>query len=553
MAKITELLRQGRYEELWQMCCGFIDLNMDQFMGIQRSLLREQLELLKDSPLGKKIIHGPVPTDIDEFRQRVPLTTYADYCPELLEMREDVLPAKPLVWQHTSGKSGEYPFKWAPVTERFARELATLMYGTGIFASCERRGDVSKAKIRAKIVYAVAPKPYTSGVFVDIMQREVPSEYLPPLDKAENMSFEERIREGFRLALSKGFDYFFGLSTVLIVVGEQFGAHSRAMDLLPLLSQPRALLRLVRGVIRSKMDGRGMLPKDLWSVSGIMSGGADSTVLKEKIKGLWGRYPLETYACAEGGLLASQTWDYTGMTFIPNLNFLEFIPEDEHFKWRNDNSYQPKTILLNEVKAGENYEIVITNFHGGAMVRYRIGDMIRIIAEKNSNLGIDIPQMIFERRADDLIDIGGFTRLTEKVIWQGIENTGVPYQDWTVRKEIGDDQPVLHIYIELKDKNSTDEDTLSAKIHDQLKKLDKDYANLELILNVKPLLVSLLPPDAFKKYMAARQTEGADLAHIKPPHINPSDSVLSLLGVQLKNGSQRKTIKESKRWTVTKG
>ena len=548
MAKITELIQQGRHEELWQMCCGFIDLSMNQFMNIQRSLLQEQLELLKDSTLGKKVMRGAMPASVDEFRSIVPLTTYADYCPELLEMMEDVLPAKPMIWEHTSGRSGEYPFKWAPVTDRFAKELATLMYGTGIFASCDGRGDVSKAKIRAKIVYAVAPKPYTSGVFVDIMQREVPAEYLPPLDKAENMSFEERIREGFRLALSKGFDYFFGLSTVLIVVGEQFGAQSRAVDALPLLSQPRALLRLIRGVIRSKSERRGMLPKDLWSVSGIMSGGADSTVLKERIKALWGRYPLETYACAEGGLLASQTWEYGSMTFIPNLNFLEFIPENEHFKWRNDNSYQPKTILLDEVKAGENYEIVITNFHGGAMVRYRIGDMIKITAERNSNLNIDIPQMIFERRADDLIDIGGFTRLTERVIWQAIENTGVPYVDWTVRKEIINDQPVLHIYVELKDKNSANAGTISTEVHNQLKELDKDYADLESILDVKPLEVSLLPQGAFQEYMAARQAEGADLAHIKPPHINPSDNVLSLLGARhVAVPKQKSTIKSRNR------
>jgi hypothetical protein len=492
-------------------------------------------------------MRGAMPVTVDEFRKQVPLTTYADYCPELLEKREDVLPAKPMIWEHTSGKSGEYPFKWAPVTHRFAHELATLMYGTGIFASCDGRGDVSKAKIRAKIVYAVAPQPYTSGVFVQIMQQEVPSEYLPPLDKAETMSFEERIREGFRLALSKGFDYFFGLSTVLIVVGEQFGAQSHAIDLLPLLSQPKALFRIVRGVIRSKSEGRQMLPKDLWSVSGIMSGGADSTVLKERIRNLWGRYPLETYACAEGGLIASQTWDYSSMTFVPNLNFLEFIPEEEHFKWRNDHSYQPKTVLLGEVEAGKNYEIVVTNFHGGAMVRYRIGDMIRITALRNEKLGIDIPQMIFERRADDLIDIGGFTRLTERVIWQAVEHSGIPYEDWTVRKEIINDMSVLHVYLEPKNSDTGSEKSIASKLHNQLKKLDKDYADLESILDVKPLEVSLLPQGAFKEYMAARQAEGADLAHIKPPHINPSDKVLSLLGAKVEEVAVAQGTKAQKK------
>ena len=532
MAKIVELLRQHKSEELWQLCCGFIDLDMDQFMVIQRSLLHEQLHTLKNSVLANRIMEGLTPTTVDEFRRQVPLTTYDDYCPELLEKREDVLPEKPYIWAHTSGRSGDYQFKWAPLTHRFVEELAILLYGTGIFASCEGKGDVSKAKFGAKIVYAVAPKPYASGVFVHITQQVVPSKYLPALEKAETMTFEERIREGFRLALSSGFDYFFGLSTVLIAVGEQFSKQSNSTDMLRLLLEPRALLRLSRGLIRSKSERRPMLPRDLWSVAGIMSGGADSTVLKERIKSLWGRYPLETYACAEGGLLASQTWDYSTMTFIPNLNFFEFIPEEEYFKHRNDKSYKPRTVLLNEVEPGKNYEIVITNFHGGAMIRYRIGDMIRIVSLKNDNLGIKIPQMIFERRADDLIDIGGFTRLTERIIWQAVENTGIAYEDWVVRKEIVNKQPKLRLYLELKDNSPGSKEEITALIHSELKKLDSDYMNLEFILNINPLSISLLPRGTFQRYMERRQAEGADLAHLKPPHINPPEGALSLLGIK---------------------
>ena len=35
MTQAVELLKQGRKKELWQMCCGFIDLKIEQFMGIQ--------------------------------------------------------------------------------------------------------------------------------------------------------------------------------------------------------------------------------------------------------------------------------------------------------------------------------------------------------------------------------------------------------------------------------------------------------------------------------------------------------------------------------------
>ena len=538
MTKPIELFRQGRHEELWQMCCGFIDLSLEQFMAIQKRLLLEQIELLKNCKLGSKLMRGAMPETVEEFREQVPLTTYHDYCPELLEKREEVLPAKPIIWQHSSGLSGEYPFKWVPLSSRFCQELGISMFGIGIFASCKKRGDVSGLKYCPKVVYTVAPRPYTSGVFTYIMKEEMAPEFLPPLDQAESMPFEERTKEGFRLALSRGFDFFFGLSIVLVAVAEQFKKNSGRIKIATLLSQPRALLRLTKGLLKSKLARRSLLPRDLWSIKGIMGGGTDCTVYRERIRELWGRYPLDTYACSEGSLIATQNWDYDGMTFIPNLNFFEFIPEAEYSKWQLDRTYQPKTVLLDEVKAGENYEIVITNFHGGAMVRYRMGDVIRITSLKNDNLGIDIPQMAFERRADDLIDLGPI-RLTERIIWQAIENTNIPYVDWTARKEIVEGRPVLHLYIELKDGYIASEKGMAAAVYKQIKKLDdgfihQDLESMERLIDFKPIDVTLLPEGAFANYIAERRAEGADLAHLKPRHINPSDAELSLLRARVK-------------------
>jgi len=122
VARAIELLQQGRNEELWQMCCGYLDLDIEQFMAIQKRLLLEQLELLNRSQLGEKIMRGFKPRTVEEFREQVPLTTYADYCPELLEKREDILPAQPVSWVHTSGRSGEYPCKWVPMTQAYSQD-----------------------------------------------------------------------------------------------------------------------------------------------------------------------------------------------------------------------------------------------------------------------------------------------------------------------------------------------------------------------------------------------------------------------------------------------
>ena len=276
---------------------------------------------------------------------------------------------------------------------------------------------------------------------------------------------------------------------------------------------------------------------DIWNVLGIMSGGTDSAVLKEKVKELWGRYPLDTYTCTEGCVIATQTWDYDTMTFVPNLNFLEFIHEDECYKEQLNPGYTPKTVLLNEVRPGELYEIVLTNFHGGAMVRYRIGDMVRITGPRNEKLNINIPQMTFERRADDLIDLGGYVRLTERTVWQAVENSGIPYEDWTVRKE-GGEKPVACIYLELKNECRQTEEEVSKAIYKEIIKLDARvnslsiYNTLESLLGTMPIKVRLLPQGAFPNYISQRQREGAELAHLKPPHVNPSDEVLMRLGIR---------------------
>jgi len=541
MPKAVDLLRQGRNEELWQMCCGFTGLTLEQFMAIQKRLLLEQIALLNRHALGKKIMRGSRPETIEEFREQVPLTTYADYCPELIEKREDILPAKSDQWVHTSGRSGEYPCKWIPITPAFSHELSLIMYGIGNLSNCKGWGDTSQLPEHPRIIYSVAPRPYMSGAMACMLEQQTPVDYLPGLEESEKLSFEERIRLGFKQALSQGFDYFFGLSLVLVTVGDKFSQSSGKVDIRPLLSQPRALFRLLKGMAKSKLARRPMLPKDLWSVKGIISSGLDSWVYKDKIKELWGRHPLDVYASTEAGVIATQTWDYDSMTFIPSLNFLEFIPEEEHFKWQLDRSYQPKTVLLDEVKAGENYELIITNFHGGAMVRYRIGDMIRITSLRNEKLGIDIPQMVFERRADDLLDFF-VVRLTEKTIWQAIESAGIAYADWAAYKEPG--EPVLRLFVELKNGFQASEADVAGAIYRQIMESDNNEHRASLLDNDFTnaigfrVAVTLLPCGAFANYTSQRQAEGADLAHLKPPHINPSEKVLSLL-----LGSTEKTTK----------
>ncbi len=535
MTRPIDLLRQGRKEELWQMCCGFIDLSLEQFMAIQKRLLLEQIELLKNCELGRKVMHGAMPETVEEFREQVPLSSYTDYRPELAERREDTLPAKPVMWVRTSGASGESSVKRIPWSECFVRECEKTMVGAILLSNCNARGDLPTIKEHAKLLHTAGPPGYGTSSLDRLAQQAINYDSLP--SNAEDLPFGQNIKLGFEEALYRGLDGFGGIASALVRAGEQISVQLGNISIRFLLAHPRALFRVTRGLVKSKLAHRPLLPKDLWSVKGIIGGGSDTMIFKKRVEELWGRCPLETYANSEGGLCAMQTWDHEGMTFVPDLNFFEFIPEREYSKWQLEHSYQPKTVLLDEVKAGENYEIVLTTLHGGAFVRYRIGDMVRITSLRNEKLNIDIPQMVFHSRADDLIDISGFGRLRENIIWKAIEKTGISYVDWAARKEIIQGKAILHLYIELEDNYIASEKGVVETVYEQLQKLDceyhyniyRAYGDPESMLGSKPIEVTFLPHGAFSSYIAQREAEGADLGHLKPPHINPSDRVLSLL------------------------
>ncbi|MFA7187470.1 MAG: GH3 auxin-responsive promoter family protein, partial [Dehalococcoides mccartyi] len=152
-----------------------------------------------------------------------------------------------------------------------------------------------------------------------------------------------------------------------------------------------------------------------------------------------------------------------------------------------------------------------------------------ITSLRNEALNIDIPQMIYLTRVDDQIDIAGFTRLSEKGIWQAVENSHIEYVDWMACKERVNNTPRLHLYIEPKDNTTQDKEQAIASIHEELKKVHPGYADLESFIGLMPLDVTFLPKGSFKLYKIRQQNAGADLGNLKPPHLNPSAEDLEFM------------------------
>ena len=195
------------------------------------------------------------------------------------------------------------------------------------------------------------------------------------------------------------------------------------------------------------------------------------------------------------------------MTFIPHSNFLEFIPEAESLENRRDSSYQPRTVLLSEVKPGERYELVITGFHGMPLLRYRTGHLIRITSLQDEEAKVCLPQMRFEARVDELIDIAGFTRLSERTVAQAIANVNLDCEDWSIRKEVKGGKLTLHLYMELD--NGYKQKEVTSTLHEELKKIDAFYNDLDSLMDIRPLEVTLLRHGTFNDYYAGKKSDGS--------------------------------------------
>ena len=510
--------------ELWQRYCGFLDLSIAEFMEIQEHLLNQQIELVADSPLGKKVLRNSKPSSVEEFRRVVPLTTYDDYEAFIGERQEEFLAVKPAAWCHSSGRGGS--FKWIPYTQEALEVAGKLYVGYMILATANRKGEV-KIKPGERFVINLPPRPYASGIFCESAARAFSLRLIPPLEEGENLEFQERIQLGFRMALRTGMDALSSISSVLVKLGERMSEEAQGIRLSSEMLHPRYLFTIVRGLLRSKWNRRVMLPKDLWSPRGIITGGTDTHIYKEGVAYYWGKVPWEVYGGTEIPGIAVQSWNKKWLTPIPYCAFLEFIPEEESIRSREDKSYQPHTVLLNDLEVGKIYEVILTQYYGMPLMRYRVGDAIQVVALSDSETGIKLPQIAFHSRVGETIDLAGLTRLTEKSIWQAIVNTGVKYEDWAAIKEYDDDQTFLRLYIELKEEREATE--VEGLVDEQLKSVDTDYKDLDSYLGIQPVKVTLLSGGTFDRYYQEKVKEGADLSHLKPPHMNASESLIQLL------------------------
>lgn len=516
---LSERLQRQEYQEIWDQYCGFLDLNMDEYMNIQNRLMEEQMVLWSSCELGKTILKGKKPQTIDEFRKMVPLTTYEDYADVLLQKQAEQLPGNPVIWIQTTWEGGKHPIKVAPYTRSMLDTFRNNVVACLILATSQKKGQFSYEE-GDKMLYGLAPLPYATGLLPLLLGEETDIRFLPEVKEAVNMTFSQRNKLGFKLALQKDVELFFGLGSVAYAVSQSLTSSKEGGSGLGSLlkCEPHMIYRMAKAKRASKKEGRPILPKDLFGLKGFMVAGTDNRCYKDELEELWGVRPMEIFAGTEPSLIGTESWTRDGMYFFPDSCFYEFITEADMEKMEENPEWIPQTLLMNEVIPGEKYELVLTVLKGGAFARYRCGDMYRCVGLTNREDGTQIPRFEYIDRVPSVIDIAGFTRISENGINRAIRLSGLPVVGWTAAKEFNEkNRPFLHLYVEVEQgafaQRAVSSEILKEILSTYFKYIDQDYRDLKKILGMDPLTVTILRCGSFELF---KEKHGKAIRHMNP-------------------------------------
>ena len=380
--------------------------------------------------------------------------------------------------------------------------------------------------------WSKGPSSYTTGLIPLALTDEINVEFLPHVEDAVKMSFSERNKKGFKMGMKKGIDFFFGLGSVAYYVSLSVGKMSEGSSktsLKKLFSMsPSILLRYLKAKRRCRKENRDLKPKDLFNLKGFVCAGTDNRCYKDDLEELWGVRPIEVFSGTEPSCIGIETWTRNGLYFFPDTCFYEFIPKEEMERNLAEPEYKPKTVLMDQVIPGEIYEIALTVLKGGAFARYRVGDMYRCVGLTNREDETKIPRFEYIDRIPTIIDIAGFTRISENSIRSVIDLSGLDVKNWVALKEFTEDKgrPYLHLYLELKPEcvvsRAVSKELLKEHLTIYFKYVDQDYNDLKRILGMDPLEITILRCGTFREY---ERSAGKTLRHINPPVHDVQDLV----------------------------
>ncbi|MFB6276224.1 MAG: GH3 auxin-responsive promoter family protein [Halothece sp.] len=522
---------------------------------VQQQFLLSLLKEHQDTAFGRQYGFRNI-TTVEEFRKRIPVLNYRDYHPyveQIAQGASNVLTADSVKYMNmTSGSTGKQ--KLIPVTKQSQRvnrqaNLTSICFG---IKSGAEQGLVFGQILVASSVQLLGQTP--AGIpygpvsvshlrSMNMLARQLfahPYQALEPSDSlarhyvcllfALKNPHTRVIAANFPVLALRLCHYLENYAESLIEDLER-GAIAPWLNLEPelraklekkLTPAPKRAQQL-----RQVLHQAGRLTPILaWpELSCVVTArGGTSDFYLQRFPEYFGNTPVfgGIYSSAETMFGITPQFNQDGSILAIETAFFEFIPPQE---WEKS---QPRTLLAEEVKVGERYRIVVSNYNG--FYRYDIGDVVEVAGFYGT-----APLIVFRYRRGGLL-----SSTTEKTTeFHAIQVMQQLQQEFNLSLEsfcitLSDDQtpPAYLVNIELSPDSSLPYPQQFLKQFDRrLKAIHASY-EVKRRDQVPPPRLRILAPGSFAQLHQRLMEKGMPEHHLKFPHISEDRAFLADLTVE---------------------
>ena len=484
---------------------------------------------------------------VEDFRRRVPLTDYDTFEPYIRRMmagEKNLLTARdPQHFAITSGSVGTP--KYIPVSAQELKKYTTYSVAMAFGVADEYyRNTTGKSvpaglglnavEMRVMQTDAGIGKGSISGTVLSSMKDYVPDllsspwEVVAPDGEMDIKYLKTRLALGVRNLAFMDSVFLSGLVDLMDYIRDNYRMLCKDIyygRIDPDVNVPQSVRTVLESQLRpDKERARELMrefsqgfdepiipriwPRMSW-IGGIGTGSFTPYVRKMR------RYSGKTipfnnlcYAASESFMAVARHMSDTSFVLIPDGGFYEFIPV--HGKNQN------KTLTIEELEIGADYEIVVTNLSG--FYRYRLKDVVRVTGFYN-----EAPMIRFNYRKDQLISIAGEKTNEEALRWaitQFSLEASVHVNDYSIYAN--DNTSPGHYVILVEPDQIVPKESLThfrEIMENKLMQANPAYGDMRRAGSLGPVELVFLQQQTYQLYRDLMIMKGFSANQLKPPRI----------------------------------
>lgn len=251
--------------------------------------------------------------------------------------------------------------------------------------------------------------------------------------------------------------------------------------------------------------------------------GGSFSIYINKLRYFIGELPVfsSVYGATEALIGMAVKPNDTTYVVVPGSVYFEFIPLSEQY------SENPIALNLEELKVGESYEVVVTNYSG--FYRYRLGDIIKVV-----NYCHESPVIEFLYRKGQLLNIAA-EKTQEAAVQHAVMTAAKKWEtglvDYTVIQDLSSTVGFYKFYVEVNNPEAL------------LNNIEKNRAILEKALGeanprylaglkanrIAPLKLQIVKCGTFESVRKELLKKGASVNQVKIPRVINDKKLILLL------------------------